>query len=127
MDIGNLTDFNHCTELCKYSSLVSFQMDKIVCKILLKAHAEFLYERYNCSTLLLHYFMSLRTVGDVLLTQKGKLDVTKVENLLSSSKGKKEKSFFFFFFPLQGDFVTVIKRTHSSFQNSFLWPRLVTA
>lgn len=60
MEIGNLlTDFNHAIELFKYRSFISFQLDKIAPKILLKAYhlaLSFYIKDIIFSTLLLHDF-----------------------------------------------------------------------
>lgn len=69
--------------------------------------------------LVIYYFLSFRAVVETWLTRHRELDSTKIK--LREIEEKKKKSSF------QGDFARVIKRTRSGFQNSFLWPRLVTA
>lgn len=79
-EIGNLlTDFNHAIELFKYRSFISFQLDKIVPKILLKAYHLALSFSTKGIILVLYYFMSFRAVEDILLTRKRKLDFTKIK------------------------------------------------
>jgi len=80
MEIGNiLADFNQVTELFKHRSFISFQLDKIVPKILLKAYYLALSFSATDISLILYYFMSFRSVGDILLTRKRKLDFTKIK------------------------------------------------
>lgn len=80
MKIGNLLiDFNLAIELFRYRSFISFQLDKIVHKILLKAYHLALSFSTKGIILVLYYFMSFRAVGDVLLSRKRKLDFSKIK------------------------------------------------
>lgn len=122
MEIGNLlTDFSLAIEQFRFGTFIPFLMYKTVSKILLKASYLALSLSIKCMIFVIYYFLSFRALVGTQITRNRKLDSTKI-NLREIGKKKSPKKSSF-----QGDFATVIKRTHSSFQNSFLWPRLVTA
>lgn len=119
-----LTDFSHAIEQFRFGTFIPFQLYKTVSKILLKACYLALSFSIKYMILVICYFLSFWAVVKILLTRNRKLDSTKIKlrEIRKKKEKKKNKNSSF-----QGDFATVIKRTYSSFQNSFLCPRLVTA